>query len=71
MADKPNWTQGQYWDIPNGPPAFEIEVKRLNLKPAEYAGSEELKQWVRQNKDHKYVPLDLLSTWKLKVRADV
>jgi hypothetical protein len=71
MGDRPSWTQGQYLEIPNGPPAFELEVKRLQLTPADYAGSEELKEWVRKNKDQKYVPLDLLSTWKFKVRADV
>jgi len=43
----------------------------LKLKPADYAASEELKEWVRKYKDHKYVPLDLLRIWRFKVRAEI
>jgi hypothetical protein len=71
ICDKPNWTQGQYLELPQGPPAFELEVKRLKLKPAEYASSDELKEWVRKYKNQKYVPLDLLRIWRFEVRADV
>ena len=51
------------------PTSFEEIVKKLRLRPAEYVQSQELKQWVRQNLDRKYVPLDLLEAWHFE--ADV
>ena len=42
---------------PHGESTFEYVVRHLNLSPEEYASSEALKEWVRRNKDHKYVPL--------------
>ena len=40
--------------------SFEQLVQALNISPEEYESSMELKEWVRRNKDHKYVPTGLL-----------
>ncbi len=45
-------------------------VKKLRLSPAEYENSVQLKDWVRKNKDQKYVPSDLLKAWDLEVQGD-
>jgi hypothetical protein len=52
-----------------GSTAFEYFVARLGLSPGEYATSIELREWVRRNKDHKYVPSAVLNLWGLQ--ADV
>jgi len=43
--------------------SFERIVRALRLTPEEYVHSVPLKEWVRQNKDDKYVPSDLLKAW--------
>ena len=53
-----------------GPSSFEEVVKKLQLSPAEYEHSVQLKDWVRKNKDQKYVPSDLLKAWDLEVQGD-
>jgi hypothetical protein len=53
-----------------GPSSFEEVVKKLRLSPAEYEHSVQLKDWVRKNKDQKYVPSDLLKAWDFEVRGD-
>ena len=45
---------------PHGESTFEHIVRRLRLSPEEYATSAKLKEWVRRNKDHKYVPSHLV-----------
>jgi hypothetical protein len=40
------------------PTSFEEIVAKLGLRPAQYVGSQALKEWVRKNMDRKYVPLD-------------
>ena len=52
---------------PHGESTFEHVVRRLHLSPEKYANSRELKEWVRKNKDHKYVPLYLLELWRFDV----
>lgn len=52
---------------PEGESTFEHVVRHLHLSPSEYATSRELKEWVRRNKDHKYVPLELLEAWHFDV----
>lgn len=42
---------------------FECVTKNLGLSPEQYVSSDDLKDWVRRNKDSKYVPLDLLMAW--------
>lgn len=50
-----------------GPEAtsFDKVVAALGLTPEQYEHSSELKRWVLQNKDEKYVPLSLLKAWSL------
>jgi hypothetical protein len=60
-----------------GPPpspvasSFEEEVKALKLRPEEYAASLSLKEWARRNKDHKYVPSELLEAWGFEPASEV
>jgi hypothetical protein len=56
---------------PEGVSAFEHVVRHLHLSPSEYASSRELKEWVRRNKDHKYVPSRLLEAWGFDVDDDL
>ncbi len=42
---------------------FERVVEALGLSPPEYLTSSALREWVRQNKDYKYVPTELLKAW--------
>jgi hypothetical protein len=52
---------------PHGESTFEHVVRRLGLSPSQFARSRELKEWVRKNKDHKYVPSYLLALWGFDV----
>jgi hypothetical protein len=67
----PNWGKpdanfGAY----TGPSSFEEIVKTLRLSPGEYQHSVQLKEWVKKNKDQKYVPSSLLQVWKMGVRGE-
>ncbi len=60
----PNWCK----PIPRGtltitPPTFESVAQALGLDPKDFEGSIPLREWAQRNKDHKYVPLDLLEAW--------
>jgi hypothetical protein len=50
--------------------SFEQMIKTLNISPDEYRSSPELKEWVRQNKDHRYVPPELLEAFGFQVDAE-
>lgn len=52
---------------PHGESTFEYVVRQLRLSPEEYATSAKLKDWVCRNKDHKYVPAQLLELWDFEV----
>ena len=52
---------------PYGESTFEHIVRQLHLSIEEYAASAELKQWVRKNKDQRYVPPYLLDLWGFEV----
>jgi hypothetical protein len=54
---------------PEGASSFERVVATLGLSPAEYVNSAELKEWVWRNKDHKYVPPELLAAWGFTVNV--
>ena len=43
--------------------SFDHIVAVLGIRPDQYKDSLPLKEWVRQNKDEKYVPTDLLKHW--------
>lgn len=53
------------------PSSFEQVVRKLRLSPDQYLGSVQLKEWVRKNKDQKYVPLDLLKAWDFEAASDL
>jgi len=50
--------------------SFEETVKAMKLSPQEFAKSAALKEWARKNKDHKYVPPELLKLWDFEVRGE-
>jgi hypothetical protein len=52
------------------PSSFEQVVKALHISPEEYENSLELKEWVRRNKDHKYVPTGLLEAFGFHVNTE-
>jgi len=51
------------------PSSFERIVKVLKISPEEYRSSPKLKEWVRRNKDQKYVPMDLLKAFGFLVEV--
>jgi hypothetical protein len=50
--------------------SFEQVAKALHISPEEYQDSPELKEWVRRNKDHKYVPTALLKAFGFRVNSE-
>jgi hypothetical protein len=50
------------WTV-NSATTFDRVVENLGLSPEDYLASSALKEWVRLNKDEKYVPPDLLEAW--------
>ena len=74
MAKKrgnPNWGKQVANAGAVGPTSFEEVVRKLRLSPEDYAGSLTLKEWVRKNKDQKYIPDDLLKLWAFEVKGDL
>lgn len=74
MAKKrgnPNWGKPVAYGAPVGPTSFEEIVRKLRLSPEDYEGSLTLKEWVRKNKDQKYIPDDLLKRWDFEVKGDL
>ena len=68
----PNWGKlDLHSTLPVQPSSFEEVVRKLRLSPEQYAGSVQLKDWVRKNKDQKYVPLDLLEAWNFDAASEV
>jgi hypothetical protein len=50
--------------------SFERVVDSLKLSPEQYKSSPELREWVLRNKDHKYVPPDLLKAFGFQVNLE-
>jgi hypothetical protein len=74
MAKKrgnPNWGKPDILAAPVVPTSFEEVVKKLRLSPADYEGSLTHKEWVRKNKDQKYIPDHLLKVWGFEVKGDL
>jgi len=74
MAKKrgnPNWGKPDMQVAPVVPTSFEEVVRKLRLSPEDYEGSLTLKEWVRKNKDQKYIPDDLLKLWDFEVKGDL
>jgi hypothetical protein len=67
----PNWGKPEPFLLGGTVSSFDALVKTLGLSPDQYENSITLKEWVGKNKDHKYVPLDLLEAWGLKALSDV
>jgi hypothetical protein len=68
----PNWGKPATHSMANVQPnSFEQMVQKLRLSPEQYVGSVQLKEWVRKNKDQKYVPSDLLKAWNLEATGDL
>lgn len=67
----PNWGKPEPFMLPGSISSFETVVKTLGLKPEQYEHSPELKDWVRKNKDQKYVPQDLLQVWGFTANSEV
>jgi len=55
---------------PSSESSFERVVDSLKLSPEQYKSSPELREWVLQNKDHKYVPPDLLKAFGFQVNLE-
>ena len=45
---------------PAVPTEFELEVKKLKLKPEQYDKSQSLRAWINRNRNRVYVPEELL-----------
>jgi hypothetical protein len=61
-----NWGKPFMGTLTVNPPTFETVAQALGLAPKDFEGSVALKEWANRNKDHKYVPLDLLGAWGLQ-----
>jgi hypothetical protein len=68
----PNWGKPAAQPAVNAQPSsFEQVVRKLRLSPDQYRGSVQLREWVRKNKDQKYVPSDLLEAWDLEPASEL
>lgn len=64
----PNWGKPELY-TPSAPTvtAFEKVVQELKLKPDQYLSSSQLRVWVMQHKNSRFVPEALLEAWGLQV----
>lgn len=65
----PNWGKPEPCVANPTTSSFDAVVKSLGLTPEQWADSSALKKWASQNKDHKYVPQELLQIWGFSVRT--
>lgn len=56
-----------YKDIVPSASSFDEVVAHLHLSPHQYRDSRELKEWVRHNKNEKYVPTEVLNAFGFDV----
>ncbi len=68
----PNWGKPE----PNSPvtptvTGFAQIVREFNLQPDQYMTSTQLREWVRQNKNSKFVPEPLLEAWGFVVESSL
>jgi hypothetical protein len=67
----PNFTKPEAIKLPVfSVSSFERAVALLELSPEQYARSPELRAWVLQNKDQKYVPPELLTAFGFDVNTE-
>jgi hypothetical protein len=50
----PNWGSGAMAPLPILPTEFEMQARRLHLRPEDYVGSAELRDWCKQSKNRCY-----------------
>jgi hypothetical protein len=67
----PNWGKAAPYTLGSSISSFDSLVKSLGLSPEQYESSSQLKAWVGKNKDHKYVPPDLLEAWGFKSASEI
>lgn len=67
----PNWGKPEPPVLAAQPSAFESIVKSLRLSPEQYESSSALKDWVRKNKDHKFVPQALLEAFGFEPSSEI
>lgn len=67
----PNWGKPEPAMSGVSVSSFDAMVKSLGLLPDQYANSGPLREWVLKNKDHKYVPLNLLEVWGFKAQSEI
>ena len=67
----PNWGKPEIPVTPASLSEFESLVMSLRLSPEQYVGSSELRDWVRKNKDHKYVPQAVLEAFGFEASSEV
>ncbi len=67
----PNWGKPEPPSLVPVVSAFETMVKRLHLSPEQYASSTALRDWVRKNKDQKYVPPSVLKVFGFEASSDI
>ena len=67
----PDWGSGMPTPMRPSVSEFERVVEHLRLKPDEYTGSDELRDWVERNKDARFVPERLLKAWGLSLRGSI
>ena len=65
----PNWGKPAIPD-PVLPTGFEQQVEKLALRPEEYQGSPQLRNWCLKNASTHYVPEYLLKLWGIHVREN-
>jgi hypothetical protein len=78
MTRKPGnskWGKPYMGRQPRSQTSFEETVKAMKLTPKECASSAALREWVREkwvreNKDQRYVPSNLLKIWGFEVRGE-
>jgi len=62
-----NWCKPELPTVVRTVTEFERTVSEFKLRPDEYATSTQLRLWVEQNRNSRYVPEYLLRAWKLEV----
>jgi hypothetical protein len=66
----PNWGKPE----PNGPVTptiteFERVTREFKLRPDQYIGSIQLREWAQRNKNSRFIPEPLLEAWGFEVES--
>jgi hypothetical protein len=64
---RPFTNPGVYKRVIASASSFDQMVETLNLLPHQFEGSEALKEWVRRNKNERYVPTEVLNAFGFEV----